>query len=223
METHYIVFAFYVAGLIMSVVLHEIAHGLVAKKCGDHTADAAGRLSLNPIRHIDPFMTILMPILTMVASHGTLIFGGAKPVPVNPYFFRNLELDDLKVSVAGVATNLAIALACGATLHVWSRESAGFTLFTMLTVANLGLAFFNLIPIPPLDGSHVARFFLARISPGLAAMYERIGMMGLVLVLMFSWVFSKPIFTAMDFVWSSVLLMNDVQWYRVIGEFWGTF
>ena len=223
MQTHYLVLVFFIAGTIMSVVLHEIAHGFIARQCGDHTAEAAGRLSLNPIKHIDPFMTILMPILTMVFSGGSLIFGGAKPVPINPYFFRNLEIDDLKVSVAGVATNFAIALACGATLHAWPRESAGFTLFTMLTVANLGLGFFNLIPIPPLDGSHVARFFLARINPGLAAVYERIGMMGLILVFMFASIFSGPIFLAMNFVWKDVLLMTDVQWYRVIGEFWGNF
>jgi len=202
----------------MSVILHEIAHGWMARRCGDHTAEMAGRLSLNPIHHIDPMFTIVMPLLTLAASGGQFIFGGAKPVPVNPYNFRNIEIDDLKVSVAGVVTNLAIAIACGLTLHVWIPGSLGYTLFTLVTVANLFLAFFNLVPIPPLDGSHVARFFIAKVSPEIAATYERIGIFGFILIIFFVNRFQLPIILAMDFVWSRVLFI-DTHWYQVIAEF----
>jgi Zn-dependent protease len=222
-NVNYIVAGLYFATLVMSIVLHEVAHGWMARRCGDHTAEAAGRLTLNPIPHIDPIFTILMPIITMFASGGGLIFGGAKPVPVNPYFFRNLELDDLKVSVAGVAVNFSIALGCGLTLHVWPPDSVGYTFFTLITIANLALGFFNLIPIPPLDGSHVARFFLAKISPEIAAGYERIGMFGLILVIMLARFFSGPIFTGVNFVWFRLLGITGPTWYEVIRRFWSAF
>jgi len=220
---NYIVLVLYAGALIMSIVLHEIAHGWVARRCGDPTAEAAGRLSLNPIRHVDPFMTIILPILVLFSSGGRMIFGGAKPVPVNPYNFRNLEIDDLKVSVAGVITNMAIALICGFALHLWQPGTVGFTLFTMITVANLGLAFFNLIPIPPLDGSHVARFFLAKVSPPLADAYQRLGIVGLIFIFLLAGYFFAPIRWAMDFFWFTVLGHNTVDWARVIYDFWQTF
>jgi Zn-dependent protease len=203
----------------MSVVLHEVAHGWVAKQCGDYTAEAAGRLSLNPLRHIDPFMTIILPILLLFLSGGRSIFGGAKPVPVNPYKFRNLELDDLKVSVAGVTVNLIIAFAFGMALHAMTPDTVGFTLFTMVTISNLALAFFNLIPIPPLDGSHVARFFLSRISQHVANAYERLGFFGLVFVFLFFSYFQRPIYLGMDFFWTRILGHNDVDWLTVIAGF----
>ncbi len=223
MPVNYVVLALYIAAFIMSVVLHEIAHGWVARACGDPTAEIQGRLSLNPVKHIDPIMTILMPALLMIVSKGQFIFGGAKPVPVNPYMLRNPEIDDLKVSVAGVTVNLSIAAVLGFSVHLWEPDTAGFTLFTLVSVTNLFLAFFNLIPIPPLDGSHVFRFLLARISPQAAAAYERIGMFGIFLVMVFIMMLGGVLSIAIDIVWSNVFMLRDVPWWRVTGAFWASF
>lgn len=219
---HYVVLALFLAAFVMSVILHEVAHGWVAKQCGDPTAEAAGRLTLNPIHHIDPVFTILMPIMTWYLAG--FIFGGAKPVPVNPYYYRHPETDDLKVSLAGVATNFLIALAAGYAIHLWKPGSAGHSLFTLITIANLVLAFFNLIPIPPLDGSHVARFFIARVSRELADGYEKIGMIGggmigFILIFALLNVLYVPIVLAVQFVWVHVLMIDNASWLQVIQTF----
>lgn len=223
MPVNYVVLTLFVAAFVMSVVLHEIAHGYVAKLCGDPTAEIAGRLSLNPVRHIDPFMTILLPLLLLVFSRGRMMFGGAKPVPVNPYNFRKPETDHLKVSLAGVVVNFTIAAVFGFSLHLWPPGQAGFTLFTLIVVANLMLGFFNLLPIPPLDGSHVMRFFLARLSPQLAAAYERIGRFGLVLLILFINFSGGVYLSAVDYVWFKVLMMGNVGWWEVIQSFRASF
>src|SRR5207237_7158962 len=137
-----------------------------ALKQGDTTAYALGRLTWNPLPHIDPFLTIIMPLLTFVGSHGTMAFGGAKPVPVVPRNYRNFKRGDIIVSLAGVATNLVIALACVLLFPVLGfigrgvpalEVSAGILQAMMVqgTLLNFVLIAFNLIPIPPLDGSHV--------------------------------------------------------------------
>ncbi|MHC4712082.1 MAG: site-2 protease family protein [Planctomycetota bacterium] len=223
MPVNYVVLVLFIAAFIMSVVLHEIAHGWVARACGDPTAEAQGRLSLNPVKHIDPFMTILMPALLMYLSRGRMIFGGAKPVPVNPYMLRNPEKDDLKVSLAGVTVNLTLAAIFGFSVRLWPQDTVGFTLFTLICVANLALAFFNLIPIPPLDGSHVFRFFLARISPQAAAAYERIGMFGIVLVILLITALGRVYGFAIDYVWSNVFMLGDAPWWRVVDTFRDSF
>jgi Zn-dependent proteases len=98
--------------LLFSMVAHEYAHGYAALRNGDPTAYQLGRLTWNPVKHIDPFMTILLPIMTFLGSHGTMLFGGAKPVPVNPRNYRNFKKGDIIVSLAGVTTNVIIALLC---------------------------------------------------------------------------------------------------------------
>jgi len=218
-SANYIVLVLFIAAFIMSVILHEVAHGWMAARCGDHTAEAAGRLSLNPIPHIDLFMTIFLPIMLYVASGGTMIFGGAKPVPINPYNFRNLELDDLKVSLAGVAVNFAIALVFGFSLHLFAPDSVGFTLFTLITIYNLILSLFNLIPIPPLDGSHVLRFVIARANHEVAAAYERIGRFGFIFVILLLRFLWRPILASINFVWFRILAIHDVHWLEVILRF----
>ncbi len=154
--------------LLFSVVIHEIAHGWVALKCGDPTARDAGRLTLNPIPHIDPFMTIILPIFLLL-SHSPILFGGAKPVPVNPYNFRGGEKDNVKVSIAGAAANILLALGAaflsfGLALlvkHSYSQFFAStINLLHLFIILNLILANFNLIPVPPLDGSHLLAYFL---------------------------------------------------------------
>ena len=147
------------AVLVPSVMLHEISHGAVALAFGDDTAKQAGRLTLNPIAHIDPFGTIILPLILALSGAG--MFGWAKPVPVNPARLRHPRQDALLVSLAGPATNITIALLAALTLrrHLLHGDlplriafDAGFV--------NVILAAFNLLPIPPLDGSAVIERFI---------------------------------------------------------------
>lgn len=174
--------------LLFSMVAHEYAHGYAALKQGDTTAYALGRLTWNPIKHIDPFMTILLPLLTWRLTG--LIFGGAKPVPVIPRNYRNYKRGDIIVSLAGVATNFVIAICCIPLIVLvgWlgrvipSLSTTGAILQAMLLygiLINLGLAAFNLIPIPPLDGSHVFKYIL---PPAWALGYQRLGARGLLIL-----------------------------------------
>ena len=167
--------------LLFSVIAHEIAHGYAALKQGDPTAYQLGRLTWNPIKHIDPFFTILLPLLMIWA--GTGILGGAKPVPVNPRNYRKFKRGDIIVSLAGVATNLAIAIACViiiALIGIVARlapTTAGFVEIAqgiLLTgiVLNWVLINFNLLPIPPLDGSHVMKYLL---PPAWSLQYAEFG------------------------------------------------
>jgi Zn-dependent protease len=166
------------AVLIPSVMLHEISHGAVALAFGDDTAKRAGRLTLNPIAHVDPFGTLILPLLLALTGAG--MFGWAKPVPVNPAQLRNPRQQALLVSLAGPATNIALALLAIAILRIFYASSttgirfalahgfyptAGDTALALLLGAvtvNVILAAFNLLPIPPLDGSAVIERFLPR-------------------------------------------------------------
>jgi Zn-dependent protease len=152
--------------LVFSLVAHEYAHGAAALRQGDDTAYMLGRLTLNPVPHIDPWMSIIFPALLWFGSGGRFTFGGAKPVPVNPRKYRNYRRGDIVVSAAGVVTNLGIALGCAVVFILVGFAAAGTpamvpiadTLQRMLMWGvwlNLMLCFFNLIPIPPLDGSHL--------------------------------------------------------------------
>jgi Zn-dependent protease len=169
------------AFLVESIVLHEIAHGYVARIFGDRTAERLGRITLNPVAHIDPMMTIVVPLAAYILSGGTFIIGGAKPVPVNPRNYRQPILGDVCVSVAGVAVNLLIAVAMILLLnlvHVVSGTLSGsVVVYVLLHVAllNIVLALFNLIPIPPLDGSHLLKYLL---PGGMRGAYERLGRTG---------------------------------------------
>jgi len=175
--------------LLFSVVLHEYAHGYAALKQGDMTAYQLGRLTLNPIKHIDPFMTVIFPLMLYLAH--APILGAAKPVPVNPRNFRQHRRGDIIVSLAGVGANLLIALLCVPLLvltyllgsNVPALASSASLVQTMLKIAiemNLGLLFFNLVPIPPLDGSHVMKYLL---PPGWSLRYQQIGRYGFLILL----------------------------------------
>jgi Zn-dependent protease len=175
--------------LFFGVVIHECAHGLAALRAGDPTAKLEGRITLNPIPHIDPFMTIFLPAM-LILTNSSLIIGGAKPVPVNPYNFRNPKKDDLIVSLAGPLSNLALAfifsLALGL-LRIFDYSEFLVTvarLFQFGILINVWLAVFNMIPLPPLDGSHVLRYFLPAEA---ARAYESLrpyGFLILILILM---------------------------------------
>lgn len=175
--------------LLFSMVAHEIAHGYAALTQGDPTARAMGRLSWNPLRHIDPFLTIIMPLM-MILTLG-IAFGGAKPVPVDPRNYRNYRLGDIIVSLAGVITNLVIALACVPLilgLGMLGREvpalaTSAAILQAMLVIGiqlNWLLIVFNLMPIPPLDGSHVVQQLLPR---SLARYYVQVGRYGFLILI----------------------------------------
>jgi Zn-dependent protease len=152
--------------LVFAMVAHEYAHAITALRQGDDTAYMLGRVTLNPLPHIDPWMSIALPALIWFASGGAYTFGGAKPVPVNPRKFRQYVKGDLLVSVAGVATNFTLALVCSVAFMLIGMVAGAFpsavpllhTAQQMMVYGiwlNLILCFFNLIPVPPLDGSHL--------------------------------------------------------------------
>lgn len=152
---------FFLAILIFSVILHEISHGYVALSLGDHTAKNAGRLTLNPLPHIDPIGSILVPGFLLLTTG--MAFGWAKPVPVNTYNLRDQKYGSAKVSFAGPAANLGIAIVFGLILRfvpIADFNPSLIPFFVAIVQLNLILAIFNLLPIPPLDGSHILFDFL---------------------------------------------------------------
>jgi Zn-dependent protease len=171
------------------MIAHEYAHGYAALRQGDATAYQLGRLTWNPIKHIDPFMTILLPVL-MALTHGPIL-GGAKPVPVNPRNYRKYRRGDIIVSLAGVATNLVIAVLSVPVLVVLgliAQAAPGAAQVLAIVQAmliwgillNLILVAFNLLPLPPLDGSHVLKYLL---PPAWAIQYQRIGQYGIIILI----------------------------------------
>ena len=141
--------------LLLSIAIHEVAHGSVALYLGDPTAKLAGRLTLNPLKHLDVFGSILVPFFLWWS--GLPMFAWAKPVPINPYNFRDQKWGNLKVSVAGPIANFLIAIFFGLLLRFFSRylSEAILIFFPIIVIYNFLLGIFNLIPIPPLDGHHV--------------------------------------------------------------------
>ena len=140
--------------LIYSAILHEIAHGFVAERLGDPTARLAGRLTLNPIKHIDPVMSIILP-LVLILSGSPVIFGAAKPVPVDPFNLKEGRKDVALVSLSGPLTNILLAILASFIFKIFPID-----FLAVVTRLNLLLAIFNLLPIPPLDGSKVFALFL---------------------------------------------------------------
>lgn len=148
--------------LIISVIIHEMAHGYAANWLGDPTARLQGRLSPNPLVHLDPFMSVLLPGL-LIASGSPLLFGAAKPVPYNPYNFTNQKWGEAIVAAAGPAANIAIAAVFAVLIRfhdVLGFSGAFIQLATSVVLLNIFLAFFNLVPLPPLDGSKILPKFL---------------------------------------------------------------
>ena len=198
--------------LLFSVVAHEYAHAWTAFRQGDPTAYMLGRLTLNPLPHIDPMMSILVPVGLWFLSHGTFTFGSAKPVPINPRNFRNYRRGDLIVSSAGIVTNLGLALVCAVVFALFGvlgqalpASAAVLGLLQRMMFfgifLNYVLAIFNLVPLPPLDGSHL---FYHLLPPALGARYRAIGRYGFLVLLL---TFMVPSFSV---VWNVLLWPADM-------------
>ena len=158
--------------LLFAITFHEAAHGYVARFLGDHTASQLGRVSLNPIRHIDPFGTVLLPGLLLLA-HSPFLFGYAKPVPVNFRALRHPRMGMVLVAAAGPATNIALAIAAALSFHLVAYLPPTAAQWTALNlknavVINAVLAVFNLFPLPPLDGGRIAVGLLPECARALA-------------------------------------------------------
>jgi Zn-dependent protease len=178
--------------LLMSIVIHEVAHAWQARREGDFTADRLGRITLNPVRHIDLFGSVILP-LGLWFANSPMLFGWAKPVPVDPRNFRELKAGDIRVSLAGIVSNLILAVLCTLITAGLVAVNGGPVvealqrMFLFGIFINLVLAFFNLIPIPPLDGSHVLYQLL---PPRAQEGYRRVSRYGFILVLVL--VFALP-------------------------------
>ena len=182
--------------LLMSVVIHELAHGVVALWCGDSTAKLQGRLTLNPIRHIDPLGSVFLPLM-LVVSNSPFLFGWAKPVPVNTQQLNHPIHDMLKVAIAGPLSNISLAILCSVILKLLiqfspltvQQEPWIIDLLNYGVVINIVLAVFNMIPIPPMDGSRVLYRFLPYKGRSFLDKMEPYGLL-IIILLSFFGVFS---------------------------------
>ena len=194
---------FGIAVLAVSVILHEVAHGYMANWLGDPTARLMGRLTLNPVKHIDPVGSLLLPAV-LVVTHSPMLIGYAKPVPYNPYNLRGKYAEGL-VAFAGPGVNIVLALIFGLAIRLFGMQldTTMLTAFGTIAYVNMLLVLFNLIPIPPLDGSKVLSSLFLAVSPGLARGYdtfrlnfERLGILSGTLLILMIFYFLSPLFGA---------------------------
>lgn len=199
---------------LLGIILHEVAHGWVAKNCGDPTADMLGRLTLNPIPHIDPMG---LAVFGLTSLSGSFVFGWAKPVPINPRYFRHPERDMMLVSLAGPMTNFLLAVFFGLCLFAAARwlpfselqnnSVYRFTLESLQAgiIINFGLGWLNLIPVPPLDGSKILAYFL---PANLSWKFMSMGKYGFIMliVLLFTGILGHILGPLVR--WSSIILLR---------------
>ena len=201
-------YLFLIVILIFSIVIHEVSHGAVANYLGDPTAKYAGRLTLNPIKHLDPIGSVILPIFLVLMAKltgGGIIFGWAKPVPINPYNFRDPKYGSAKVALAGPVSNLAIALFFGLALRFFPAISTitGLDLiFSYIVYINILLAVFNLLPIPPLDGSHILFTFL---PPGLQNIKIFLSQFGLFILLFIIFFFFRWLILIINLIFNLIV------------------
>jgi Zn-dependent protease len=188
---------FYIIVLIMSVVVHEVAHGYTAYLLGDNTARNSGRLTLNPLKHLDPFGSVVLPLLLLLMNAGFVI-GWAKPVPYNPANLRDEKKGTFLVAIAGILANLVLVIFFGllirfAPLLGIPMSASFFKITSIIVILNLVLALFNLIPIPPLDGSKIMFSFLPYKYRYIENFLEKWGMFLLLFFIIFLWSKVSPL------------------------------
>jgi len=181
-------YIFLIIILILSIIIHEVAHGSVAYHLGDPTAKYAGRLTLNPLKHLDPIGSIILPLFLIIFK-SPILFGYAKPVPINPRNFRDQRYGSLKVALAGPASNLAIALFFGLILRFFPGLIIfpGLAeMFSFIVYINILLAIFNLLPVPPLDGSHILFALLPLSARNIKIFLQQFGLFILLFIIFFA-------------------------------------
>ncbi|MBI4981682.1 MAG: site-2 protease family protein [Candidatus Omnitrophica bacterium] len=176
--------------------VHEFAHAFVAYKLGDSTAKYSGRLTLNPLSHIDPFWTVLLPLFLFISSNGHFVFGAAKPVPINYWALGNPRRDIIWVGASGPIANFIFAIFISLLLHMFPLNPLINSLLIQLAIINVVLGVFNLIPIPPLDGSRILTGILPR---NLSALYLTIEPFGFIILMVLLW---SGVFN--NLIWNSV-------------------
>lgn len=194
--------------LIFSAILHEYMHGFVAYLLGDPTAKNMGRLTFNPIPHIDPFYTIILPLIMIILPTGFII-GGAKAVPINPFNLRG-KYAEMKVALAGPFSNLFLAGIFGIFIRflpIIRENDSLFFAFSAVVFVNLLLAVFNLLPIPPLDGSHVLFTFFPRLSDTIRVFFSRYGFILLIFTLFFF----------INYIFYFIFLIISLLFYPITG------
>jgi len=199
------IFLFQIAVLLFSVIIHEISHGAVALGLGDETAKNAGRLTLNPVSHIDPIGSIAVPILVFLSSGGQFLFGWAKPVPYSPHLLhKDYKYGPLKVALAGPLSNLALAVVFGLIIRFTAGaiNDTAIQLLAYIVQINLLLFVFNLIPIPPLDGSKLLMLFL---PPRQAMRFQMFGAGNIFLLLLVIFFFSGFIPPIVNFLFNLIV------------------
>lgn len=170
--------------LMIAMTAHEFAHAYVACKLGDTTAKYSGRLTLNPLAHIDPIWTFIFPLFLFISSGGRFIFGAAKPVPINYRALRNPKKDIIWVGISGPLANFILAFLVSALLRMMPQQSNINFIFGNLILINVVLGAFNLIPIPPLDGS---RILMGLLPKNIASRYSLIEPYGFVILILLIW------------------------------------
>lgn len=185
-------FIFQIAILIMSIVIHEVAHGYAARYYGDLTAEYEGRLTLNPVKHIDPVGSVFVPLLSYM--FGGFVFGWAKPVPYNPYNLKPGRWPEAFVALAGPLSNIGLAVVFGLSLRLMDNPSLSFVTITAgIVYINVLLAVFNLMPVPPLDGSKLLFALFPEKIYKLRGFFERYGLILVLFFIFFVWQLVAPL------------------------------
>jgi Zn-dependent protease len=176
----------------MSVVLHELSHGYMAEFLGDPTPRLQGRLTINPLKHLDPFGSVILPIIT---SFSGFTFGWAKPIEWNPYNVKNKRVGEFLISAAGPAANILLAFIFGMVIRFgFDAVPKGFLIISIyIVVTNISLAIFNLIPIPPLDGSKIIFSIIPTKYAGVRHAFEKYSLFLVLLLVVFLWPVVEPI------------------------------